>query len=1085
MIIRKYQATIFILCILLGLTICAILGAETPAVASPLTEITVVLDDSYPPFVFRGANGSLQGILVDEWQLWEEKTGIRVHLEAMDWGKARRFMDEGKAQVIDTIFFTEERAKKLDFSKPYVSIEVPIFFHKDIRGIKDVKSLQGFTVGVKAGDASIDFLKKNGVHTLQEYPNYESIVQAAAEHKCRIFCIDKPPALYYLYKMNIDKEYRHSAPLYSGQFHRAVHKGKTDILSVVEQGFAKISPEEREGINKKWTGDSLPLHARQLRYVFYALGILAVSGLILLLWNASLRRRVNQKTAQLVKTVEELEKSEEKYRSIFENAVEGIFQSTPEGRYRSVNPALAKIIYGYDSPEEMINAVTDIDKQIFASSAEREAFKRQLEANNRIENFEYRALRKDGRIIWASTNARCVRDHEGRVLYYEGNVVDITERKKADAERRDYQRRITDILDFLPDATLVIDVQGRVIVWNRKMEALTGIKAKEMIGKGDYEYALPFYGFRRPILIDLAMNPAADMEARYVNIKRMGDILFGDSYIHALRQGIAYLSATASLLRNSQGEVVGAIECVRDNTERKMIEIQISQAEKQYRDLVDNTPVGVYRTNISGDILYTNQAFVDMFGYESPEELMPINVGTLYRNIQDRNRFIEDLKKEGKLKNYELELVGKNGQRIFALLSGVIDDVNVSGTLVDITYRKRVEEQLIQAQKMEAIGTLAGGIAHDFNNLLMGMQGYTSLMLMDLEPSHPHHERLLLIEDQIRSGANLTKQLLGFARGGRYDVKPVNMNDIIAKTSSIFSRTKKEITIHNDLSRDLLNVEVDQGQMEQVFMNLFVNAWQAMPGSGEIYLQTQNVTLREEDTLPNDIKPGDYINISVTDTGMGMDEKTKARIFDPFFTTKIMGRGTGLGLAVVYGIIKGHGGMINVYSEPGHGTTFKIYLPASGKAVVEETATPLPAIGGTETILLVDDEPIILDVNRELLAAMGYQVHAAASGQEAIAVYMEKKNSIDMVILDMVMPGLSGGETFDRLKEINPGVKVLLSSGYSLNIHAQEILDRGCLGFLQKPFRVEKLLQKVREILNFGGGNAKTSLSSTSRNTLP
>jgi len=1075
MIIRKYLATIFILCILLGVAICAACGAETPAVASPLTEITVVLDDNYPPFVFRDANGSLQGILVDEWQLWEEKTGIRVHIEAMDWGKAQRFMDEGKAQVIDTIFFTEERAKKLDFSKPYVSIEVPIFFHKDVKGIKDVKSLQGFTVGVKAGDACIDFLKKNGVHTLQEYPNYEGIVQAAAEHKRRIFCIDKPPALYYLYKMNIDKEYRHSAPLYSGQFHRAVHKGKTDILAVVEQGFAKISPEEREAINIKWTGYSLPLHASYLRYIFYALGIFAVSGLILLLWNTSLRRKVNQKTAQLDKTVEDLEKSEEKYRSIFENAVEGIFQSTPEGRYRSVNPALAKMIYGYDSPEEMIHTVTDIDKQIFTSLAEREAFKKQLEANNRIENFEYRALRKDGRIIWASTNARCVRDHEGRVLYYEGNVVDITDRKKADAERRDYQRRITDILDFLPDATLVIDVQGKVIVWNRKMEALTGIKAKDMIGKGDYEYALPFYGVRRPILIDLAMNPDAAMETRYADIQRMGDILFGESYTPALRQGMVYLSATASLLRNSQGEIVGAIECVRDNTERKMIEIQLTKSEKRYRDLVDYTPVGVYQTNISGNILYANQAFAEMFGYESPEELMSINVGTLYRNIRDRQRFIEDIKKDGKLKNCELELVGKNGQRIFVLLSGVIDDVNVSGTLVDITYRKRVEEQLIQAQKMEAIGTLAGGIAHDFNNLLMGMQGYTSLMLMDLEPSQPHYERLLLIEDQIRSGANLTKQLLGFARGGRYDVKPANMNDIIAKTSSIFSRTKKEITIHNDLSGDLMIVEVDHGQMEQVFMNLFVNAWQAMPGSGEIYLQTQNVTHREEDgdILPNDIKTGNYIKISVTDTGTGMDEKTKARIFEPFFTTQKMGRGTGLGLAVVYGIIKGHGGMINVYSEPGHGTTFIIYLPASEKAVVEETLTPLPATGGTETILLVDDETIILDINRELLEAMGYQVHAAGSGQEAIAVYMGKKNDIDMVILDMVMPGLSGGETFDRLKEINPGVKVLLSSGYSLNIHAQEILDRGCRGFLQKPFRIEKLLQKVREVLNSGGVNAE------------
>jgi CheY-like chemotaxis protein len=291
------------------------------------------------------------------------------------------------------------------------------------------------------------------------------------------------------------------------------------------------------------------------------------------------------------------------------------------------------------------------------------------------------------------------------------------------------------------------------------------------------------------------------------------------------------------------------------------------------------------------------------------------------------------------------------------------------------------------------------------------------------------------------------------------------MNDIIKETSSMFGRTKKEISIHRKYGKDLFTVEVDRGQMEQVFMNLYVNAWQAMPGGGEIYLETENTLLDDEQTVLYAVTPGRYVKISVTDTGTGMDEKTKERIFDPFFTTKEMGRGTGLGLATVYGIIKGHKGMIHVESEPGHGTTFTIYLPASEKEAVKAEKATGTIARGTETILLVDDEKMVLEVSRELLESMGYRVYAAGSGQEAIAVYMEKRNEIDLVILDMIMPGISGGETFDRLREINPGIKVLLSSGYSIEGQAQEIMDRGCNGFLQKPFRLTNLSRKVREMI--------------------
>jgi len=290
---------------------------------------------------------------------------------------------------------------------------------------------------------------------------------------------------------------------------------------------------------------------------------------------------------------------------------------------------------------------------------------------------------------------------------------------------------------------------------------------------------------------------------------------------------------------------------------------------------------------------------------------------------------------------------------------------------------------------------------------------------------------------------------------------------MIKKSSRMFGRTKKEIKIHRKYQKDVWTVKADQGQIEQVLMNLYVNAWQAMPNGGDLYVQTENVTLDDDYVKPFEIKPGKYVKISVTDTGLGMDEATRQRIFDPFFTTKEMGRGTGLGLASAYGIIKNHGGFINVYSEKGEGTTFNIYLPASESEVRDQKSVVSDGVKhGDETVLLVDDEDMIIDVGEQLLEKMGYTVLIARSGKEATEIYEEKKDQIDMVIVDMIMPDMSGGDTFDRLREINPDVKVLLSSGYSITGQATEILERGCDGFIHKPFNMKQLSRKLRDILD-------------------
>jgi CheY-like chemotaxis protein len=347
----------------------------------------------------------------------------------------------------------------------------------------------------------------------------------------------------------------------------------------------------------------------------------------------------------------------------------------------------------------------------------------------------------------------------------------------------------------------------------------------------------------------------------------------------------------------------------------------------------------------------------------------------------------------------------------------------------------------------------------------MAIQGYVSLMLINIESSHPHYDKLRAVEERVVMGANLTKQLLGFARGGRYEVKAVDLNKVLKNTSTMFGQTKKEITIHKKLQEGIWAVEADTSQLEQVFLNIYVNAWQAMPGGGHLYLETDNIAVTSADTKAYHIKPGRYVRVAIADTGAGMDEKTKKRIFEPFFTTREMGRGTGIGLAMVYGIIKGHGGYINVYSEENKGTNFKIYLPATEKEVQKKEMVEQVAMRGRETILLVDDEATIVAVMTEILEALGYKVLSAGSGEEAIRIYNEKRDLIDLVILDMVMPGMGGGETFDRLKQANSGIKVILSSGYTPDGEAAGIIKRGCQGFIQKPINIHELSRKIREVL--------------------
>lgn len=385
--------------------------------------------------------------------------------------------------------------------------------------------------------------------------------------------------------------------------------------------------------------------------------------------------------------------------------------------------------------------------------------------------------------------------------------------------------------------------------------------------------------------------------------------------------------------------------------------------------------------------------------------------------------------------------------------------------LRDVTYNKNLERQLHEAQRMEAIGTLAGGIAHDFNNLLMGIQGNVSLMYLDQAATPEISEKLKSIENCVESGSRLTKQLLGFARGGKYVVKSIDMSQVVKDAAELFSRTRKDIKIHGSYEKQLWTVAGDASQLEQVMLNLYLNAWQAMQKNGDLYLKTDNVELDTYFVKPFQVPPGRYVRIAITDTGIGMDETVRRRIFDPFFTTHKPGRGTGLGLASVFGIIRNHRGIITVGSKLGEGSTFTIYLPASDRPPEAEVIIPTTVAAGHETILLVDDEDQILEVAQLMLENLGYTVLPANGGQCGVDIFTRSQQSIDLVVLDMVMPDMDGEAVFRQIRSQVPEVKVLFISGHSFSGRQRKLLNSGNCDFLQKPFKLPQFSAKIRHVL--------------------
>ena len=655
---------------------------------------------------------------------------------------------------------------------------------------------------------------------------------------------------------------------------------------------------------------------------------------------------------------EAIRNSEDRLRILFNGINESVFvHDGPEngipGSFIDVNePACLRL--GYSRNELLTMRPIDIDAPETVADVPRMMERLYAKGNALWEGVH---VRKDGSRIPVEIG-NCLAYLEGRQVII-STVRDITERRRLGAEFRENRKRLADIVNFLPDATFAIDKEKRVIIWNKAMEEMTGVPAAEMIGKGDYAYTIPFYGEARPQLMDLIFMDHGDVAARYPKISREGDCFTTEVFCNALYDNKgAWVFAKASPLHDQTGNIVGAIESIRDITERKRAEAE----------------------------------------------------------------------------------------------------------------REKLQAQLLQAQKMESVGRLAGGVAHDFNNMLQAITGNAEVALVKIDPSHPLHDNLSEILKVALRSADLTRQLLAFARKQTISPKVLDLNETISGMLKMLQRlVGEDIDFSWKPALNLWSVKIDPSQIDQILVNLCVNARDAISGVGAVTIETQNVRLDQAYCKPHpECIPGEYVRIAVSDTGMGIDKNMLNLIFEPFFTTKEIGKGTGLGLATIYGIVKQNDGFIYVYSEPGQGTTFRIYLPRTegNMAETDTSAAKQRITDGTETILLVEDDESILDIGKVVLERFGYRVLAAHNPNSALTLVNNYPGRIHLLITDVIMPEMNGQELGRRLHGSHPELKVIFISGYTANVIAHHgVLNKG-INFLQKPFSVLTLVEKVREVLD-------------------
>ncbi len=747
-----------------------------------------------------------------------------------------------------------------------------------------------------------------------------------------------------------------------------------------------------------------------------------------------------------------LREREATLRTILQAAPIGIGQVSSDRTLGWTNQYLLDLL-GYAAEEltgKSARVLYDSDEEFLRVGS----VKHPLVIRNGIGTVETVFRRKDGSVldILLSSASILPGDLSGGLVF---TATDITERKQADEALQIKDSAMTSSISGIA----IGDFAGNVIYANPAVLRLWGYDHEgEILGRPIREFWL----------IDEKAEAAWRAAAQ-------SGYWIGELVARKRDGSSAYFQAAISLLRRADGKPRAIMGSFMDITDRKRAEEALRESEYRYRTLFEESIDAVYITTREGILVDANQAYLDLFGF-SKEEARNVEILQIYTDVADRKRFQKEIERKGSLKDYEVTFRKKDGTRIDGLLTSTVRRdkdgtvLGYQGIIRDVTERKQLQRQLLQAQKMEAIGTLAGGIAHDFNNLLQVTIGYSDLLLSRKDKTDPEYARLQQILKAGRSGTELVQRLLTLSRKTESKQRPIDLNSQIKQARKLLDRTiPKMIKIDLRLAELLATVNADPTQIEQIIMNLAVNARDAMPEGGEVTLSTENVILDENYCRVNPgAKPGKYVLLAVSDNGCGMDKEILDHMFEPFFTTKGVRKGTGLGLAVVYGIVKQHAGYVSCESRPGHGTVFRVYLPAiEEEEIVSDELVEEPQLsGGTETILLVDDEDVVRELGELILGEYGYRVLTAKNGKEALEIYQNEKGRIALVILDWLMPEMGGKQCMQGLLKLNPTIRVLVASGYASGGTARDAVELGAKSFVNKPFEVAQLLQQVRKLLD-------------------
>ena len=754
---------------------------------------------------------------------------------------------------------------------------------------------------------------------------------------------------------------------------------------------------------------------------------------------------------------EALRKSEENYRNIFENAVMGIFHTTPDGRYLRSNPAGIRM-YGYESAEDMIQSVTDMSHQIYVHPEDRAKFKEIMEREGRVENLQTEHYCKDGRQIWTVLSSRVVRDDSGRTLYYETTIEDITERKRAELALRASEEKFFKAFHSSPLLVAIRSIKdGRFLDVNDAYIHLTGYSREELIGRDSRS-------------LGIVDSETVQRAAEIINMQGSISNLEGEfrTKTGEIRAGL--LSAVVINI----GDELCLLSTTQDVTDRRRAEEALRSSEERFSKAFQMNP---YPTAIStldtGLFIDANDSFLNMLGFTRDEIIgHPSSTLNIWISWDERKLLEKKVLEQGYLREELIHLRTKKGETLYILLSTQIITLDERKyglhTFNDVTKQRRLEEHLRQSQKMEAIGTLAGGIAHDFNNILSAILGYTDMALTDREADDPHRHYLEQVYRAGERARDLVKQILTFSRQQDQGKKPVLVAPIVKEGIKLLrSSLPTTIKISQDVKDTSAMVSADPTQIHQVLMNLCTNAAHAMrEKGGTLNIQLVREVIESDRTSQTlSLTSGNYAKLTVSDTGHGIDASIKDRIFDPFFTTKAIGEGTGLGLSVVYGIVRDHGGAIDVYSEAGSGTTVTVYFPLVEAEQITKERIPEVIPGGNERILFVDDEATIVELGSAMLTSLGYQVTSRTSSIEALEAFRVSPYSFDLVITDMTMPNMRGDQLSAELLKIRSDIPIILCTGFSELISEEKAKNLGIRQLAMKPISKRDIAVTIKDAL--------------------